>query len=332
MALSVVLVTGGFDHKIRFWEATTGICSRTLRFGESQVNKLQISDNKLHVAAGGNPHLQIYEVNSTNDNPLQTFEGHTQNVTDLGFQKDSKWLYSCSEDGTMKIWDMRAPGCQLSTDCRSALNTIQLHPNESEIITGDQAGCLKVWDMHTNTCRFEEIPQADVPVRSISISKDANTLAVGLHKGKVCLYSSKDKDWNLETSFAAHDEYLLKCLISPDMATLATTSADHSIKLWQLKQGGAGAGVEDGGGSVGASKSTVGKSGDCVGIPLIKCLAHHQRWVWDAVFSADSSYMVSTSSDQSAKLWDLRSGEVIRNYLGHNLAVTCVALNDSNVE
>lgn len=28
---------------------------------------------------------------------------------------------------------------------------------------------------------------------------------------------------------------------------------------------------------------------------------------------------------------DLRNGEVIRNYVGHSLAVTCVALNDSNI-
>jgi WD40 repeat protein len=40
------------------------------------------------------------------------------------------------------------------------------------------------------------------------------------------------------------------------------------------------------------------------------------RWVWDVVFSADSLYLVTASSDQTAKLWDLRSGEVIRNYSG----------------
>ena len=176
MAISVVLVTGGFDHKIRFWEATTGICSRTLRYGDSQVNRLQISDNKLLVAAAGNPLIQVYEVNSNNDNPAQTFEGHTQNVTDIGFQRDSKWLYSCSEDGTMKIWDTRAPTPQISMPCGAAVNTIQLHPNETEIITGDQAGCLKVWDMHTNTCRFEDIPQADVPIRSISIVSLSNCI------------------------------------------------------------------------------------------------------------------------------------------------------------
>lgn len=35
--------------------------------------------------------------------------------------------------------------------------------------------------------------------------------------------------------------------------------------------------------------------------------AQHQNWVWDAVFSADSFYIVTASSDHSAKLWDVSS-------------------------
>jgi G protein beta subunit-like protein len=44
-------------------------------------------------------------------------------------------------------------------------------------------------------------------------------------------------------------------------------------------------------------------------------LAKHQRWVWDIVFSADSMHLLLASSDQSAKLWDLRSGDVVRSYV-----------------
>lgn len=102
--------------------------------------------------------------------------------------------------------------------------------------------------------------------------------------------------------FQAHEEYLLKIAVSPDVSTIATTSADKSIKLWNTTTW-----------------------------ELEHTLAQHQRWVWDAVFSADSLYLVTASSDQTAKLWDLRSGEVIRNYSGRNLAVTCVALNDSSM-
>jgi hypothetical protein len=37
--MSVILVTGSYDHEIRFWEAWSGICSRTIaRSGESGVS------------------------------------------------------------------------------------------------------------------------------------------------------------------------------------------------------------------------------------------------------------------------------------------------------
>ena len=59
-----------------------------------------------------------------------------------------------------------------------------------------------------------------------------------------------------------------------------------------------------------------------------KTLKGHQRWVWDAVFSADSAYLVTASSDQTARLWDVSQGETICHYTGHAKAVICVALHD----
>ncbi len=35
------------------------------------------------------------------------YDGHTGNITVVGFQKDAKWMYTGSEDGTVKIWDLR---------------------------------------------------------------------------------------------------------------------------------------------------------------------------------------------------------------------------------
>jgi hypothetical protein len=42
--MSVILVTGSYDHEIRFWEAWSGICSRTIaRSGESGVTPSLLS-------------------------------------------------------------------------------------------------------------------------------------------------------------------------------------------------------------------------------------------------------------------------------------------------
>jgi len=103
--------------------------------------------------------------------------------------------------------------------------------------------------------------------------------------------------------YQAHEDYLLKCVISPDLRSIATTSADKTIKLWETSSWN-----------------------------LETTLNKHQSWVWDCVYSADSLYLLTASSDQSAKLWDLRTGDVIRNYAGHSLAVTCVALNDISLQ
>ena len=93
-----------------------------------------------------------------------------------------------------------------------------------------------------------------------------------------------------------HGAYLLKAKISPDGRHLVTSSSSSEMAPPKVS----------------------------------KLLEQHQRWVWDAVFSADSGYLVTACSDDWARLWNLQTGEVVRQYTGHWSAVTCVALNDSS--
>lgn len=250
--------------------------------------------------------IHVYDINSSMDTPSHTLEGHTNNVMAIGFQRDGKWLYSGSEDGCIKIWDLTSFVCKRTYNCVNGVNALTLHANQAELISGDNSGKLKIWDLEADCCT-EEVSTSDLAIRSVTISvpkPELSLIIVGSHKGKVFIYSLEkgSTTCTLQTEFQAHDDYLLRCVISPDCSQLATTSADKTVKLWNT--------------STWECKQT---------------LKNHQRWVWDAVFSADSLYLVTASSDQSAKLWDLRSGEVLKNYEGHNLAVTCVCLNDSVV-
>ncbi len=86
-------LTPSFSHP-RFWEATSGICYRTLQYADSQVNKLEITADKTLIAAAGNPHIRLFEVNSNAPQPIISYDAHTANVTAVGFSKDCKWMYS----------------------------------------------------------------------------------------------------------------------------------------------------------------------------------------------------------------------------------------------
>jgi target of rapamycin complex subunit LST8 len=48
----VVLATAGYDHTIRFWEALSGVCLRTIQHPDS-VNRLAVSPDKRFLAAAG---------------------------------------------------------------------------------------------------------------------------------------------------------------------------------------------------------------------------------------------------------------------------------------
>jgi G protein beta subunit-like protein len=169
MSMPVVLVTGGYDHKIRFWDATSGSCTKSISFGESQVNCIQVSSDKSLLAAGGNPIIQLFDVNAIDEKPLITYDGHSNNVTNVGFQRDSKWLYSSSEDGTVRVWDTRSNTNSRKYDCGAPVNTVCLHPNQAELISGDQNGVIKVWDLTADKCREEVTPLTEIPIRSLSM-------------------------------------------------------------------------------------------------------------------------------------------------------------------
>lgn len=243
-------------------------------------------------------------------------------------------MFTGSEDGSIKIWDIRAPGYQRDYQSKAPINTVALHPNQGELIAGDEDGNIRVWDLAANTCSYELVPDGKTAIRSICVASDASLVSAATNRGTVFLWrlgrgstSGGTNSVSNGTGVAggngtvggaagiggsslfeplqkieAHSNYCLTALLSPDVKYLATTSADKTVKIFNAENG----------------------------FQLEKTLTGHSSWVYDASFSADSAYLVTASSDRTAKLWDLKSGEVILDYKGHHKAVTAVALNDSS--
>ena len=83
--MSVILATAGYDHKIRFWEAPSGICSRIIRHPDSQVNRLEITPDKQFLAAAGNPTIVTVE----HDEAAYKFNLCEPDVTESFFRLDN---------------------------------------------------------------------------------------------------------------------------------------------------------------------------------------------------------------------------------------------------
>ncbi|KAL0334283.1 UNVERIFIED_CONTAM: Target of rapamycin complex subunit LST8 [Sesamum angustifolium] len=309
---SVVLATASYDHTIRFWEAKSGRCYRTIQYPESQVNRLEITPDKRYLAAAGNPHIRLFDVNSNSPQPVMSYDSHTNNVMAVGFQCDGNWMYSGSEDGTVKIWDLRAPGCQREYESRAAVNTVVLHPNQTELISGDQNGNIRVWDLTANACSCELTMYNSGPRGGYSGTiLDCN---VGRKLGGcsqqpwdvlcVAFVARTQTMTNFEPlhKLQAHEGYILKCLLSPELCEpnryLATASSDHTVKIWNVD-----------------------------GFTLEKTLDTSAGF-GTVFFSVDGAFLITASSDSTARLWSMANGEEIKVYKGHQKATVCCALHD----
>lgn len=157
----------------------SGICSRTIQHPESQVNRLCITPNKRYLAAAGRHVVRLYDIASTNPNPVMTFEGHTNNITGVAFHCEGKWMVTSSEDSTVKVWDTRSGTQQRNYTHSHPVNDVVIHPNQGELISADRGGNIRVWDLGENRCTHQLIPEDDVAASSVSVASDGSLLAAG---------------------------------------------------------------------------------------------------------------------------------------------------------
>lgn len=307
----VILATASYDHTVRFWQAHSGICYRTVQHPDSQVNALEITPDKQLIAAAGYQHIRMYDLNSNNPNAVINYDGVTKNVTAVGFHEEGKWMYTGGEDNSAKIWDLRARNlqCQRIFQVDAPVNCLCLHPNQGELFIGDQSGSIHIWDLKTDK-NVQVIPDHDASIQSISIDSMGTMMAAVNNKGKCFIWTltggrrEEPTQLHPKSEFSVSNRYALKCLFSPDSTLLATTLADQTTKIWKTAD---------------LSLHTELKE-------------NSQRWVWDCAFSGDSQYIITASSDNMARLWSVDTGEVKKEYSGHQKAVVCLAFRDESIQ
>lgn len=117
--------------------------------------------------------MKIFDSTGSIQTPLHIYEGHRENVTSVGFHRDTRWIYSAGEDGSIKIWDLRtSQQCQrdLHLNTRIGFNSASLHPNQGEIVTGDAGGGVLLWDISKRSVISTLLPPGPTPIKSVAVS------------------------------------------------------------------------------------------------------------------------------------------------------------------
>jgi G protein beta subunit-like protein len=344
-----ILVSASHDATIRFWDITTMRQLESITHKESQVNDMCITPDGAQLAVAGWQHLRMYDMQSPSPQGLHTFSVHDKNVSCLGFQADGSWMYTGGEDCMAKIWDMRANQltCQRIFQVNTPVHSVALHPNQVELIVADSTGALYLWDLRSDRddSLMTEVDLAEHIVHC-EIDGSGRQCAAVTNRGHLFLWNINhglisaqaapippphsvtpppvtgmlpplgappemlqlpitDPQITMMSNarpcakIRAHKTFALKCRFRPDCLAVATTSADRSVKVWS------------------ATNHKL----------LRTYTSPENNWVWDCAFTNDSEYMVAASAEH-LRMYDLKTGDVVRSFQGHSMSITAMVFRD----
>ncbi|GAV29543.1 hypothetical protein PMKS-003044 [Pichia membranifaciens] len=224
---------------------------------------------------------------------IHKFQAHNEAINCLAFDEPFEKLVTCSMDNTVRVWDMNRYKCVGLLEGHNAyVDCVTLSDNLA--FTGSIDASVKMWDLdyfNKSHDTYSEGERLTPLLNSFEGHVDAIT-ALTYNNGEL-VTGSEDKtirQWDLSTG---HILQTIDVMWASSMANSTINFGNSSSSS----------------GSLGASSSNIVVNRDTQ-YPYLSCMQ-----VFDAA-------LASGGSDGIVRLWDLRSGEVIRQLFGHTGAVT----------
>ena len=271
---------------------------------------------------------------------INTFP-HQGSVWHGAFSSDGARILTASTDKTAKLWDAASGKLIASFAHQDAVTNVGFSPDGARILTACADNTAELWDVASGQLIASFAHQSGDPVRWAAFSPDgARILTTGLYE--------TDKLWEVTSgkliaSFG-HPNLLYYAAFRPDGARILTAGTDDSAKLWDAAAGkliasfahkGAvfyAAFSPDGARILTASWDKTAKLWDAASGHLVASFDQpawtdprngalgapegllRETGFYHVEFSPDGVRILTTSRDNTAKLWDAASGKLIASF------------------
>jgi WD40 repeat protein/uncharacterized caspase-like protein len=283
-----LLLTGGGDNAVKIWKLSSGELEATYDSGTFGIRCARFSPGGTFVAAGGRSHTELLEVRKG-----------------FGRIKKEANVRSLAQEGSS-----------------NEIFSLDFSPDGKTLVTGghyDQR--FYVWDTETGELRGAH-QNYEGPISAVRFSPDGRYLAVGTERNVVHLRDAASPGSRIRT-LVGHHWHITAIDFSPDSRYLLTASKDETVRLWDVESGAEvrrfARRVDRPQIHLQASQPELPPIAYDDGEQPMEFVVQsgHTTLISDAVFSPDGRLAASVSHDQSVKLWEVRSGRLLRTLRGH---------------
>ncbi len=165
---------------------------------------------------------------------LHSLSGHTRRITSMIISRDDEYLYTASDDGTIRIWNVDTGECLsiIENDMKN-VNDMVLTRNDDIIFSytdKDDNGYISVLDIDNNS--VQNIYRSDNT--TLKIKSDEKYVAV-YGKNTITLLSATD--YSFISSITTPND-IWDVTLSPDGSYLATACFDGTTYIYAITNGG----------------------------------------------------------------------------------------------
>jgi WD40 repeat protein len=339
-------VTGSRDTTLRLWRVADGSLIAELEGHKDQVHAVAVRSSDSMIASGDETgEIRLWDGNT--GRYLRTLANQGRNVGALRFSRDAKWLLStCGAAGcnlTQHVWDV-ATGKEIVTYTKhdNSVFAAAISHDGRLAATGGFSGDVQVWDLKTGETK-RVLVGTGAPGLAVGFSADGKRIAWGnTHYNSA--HDSNDRGplqyqlrlpvgiqplghpepvtavaaGGLIRAHASYEGYTLSeraggnygydaiLDVKKDGQTVASIERDatdgYQHRSYSFTPDGETI-ISGGDGGLVIAYDLKGQNlGDFVG---------HESTVWAVTPSPDGRLLVSGSADQTVRLWNLKTGELI---------------------
>ncbi|KAJ3089911.1 hypothetical protein HK102_005169, partial [Quaeritorhiza haematococci] len=227
--------------------------------------------------------LGVIKYWQSNMNNLKAFQGHKDVIRDLTFSPTDSKFASCSDDGTIKIWNfLDGSEERVLTGHGWDVKCIDWHPSKGLLASGSKDNLVKLWDPKTGKA-LTTLHGHKNTILGIQWNRNGNWLVTAARDQLLRVYDIRTMR-ELQT-FRGHKKEVTAVAWHPFHESLfASGGADGSISFWLV-------GTEN---SVGGMEVA------------------HDSAVWSLDWHPMGHILVSGSNDYTTRFWTRsRPGEVM---------------------